>query len=257
MIKRPAATGALFCGAGAKVTRVGWIPNIAELWNNSVGFTFMGIVDHKLAMLRRLERLHRVRRRRADDVDLETVIAELEVELGETVSQRIAARFLGVSHTALGRWVRAGQIPLVESRAGRNEVPVPALLRLKESGHRDGGERPDRMVAECPVYRQGPSGESHAEATDRALAYHRALARRLTRKHVEDASYRLRKWGLEGKLDPAYQDRWDEILRGSLSEIQTVLVEDSPDAADLRQNSPFAGLISEPERRALIGAPAR
>jgi len=216
----------------------------------------MGIVDHRLALLGRLERLHRVRRRGTDDADLETVIAELEAELGETVSQRIAARFLGVSHTALGRWVQAGRIPLVESRDGRSEVPVPALLRLKEGGHRDSGGTPAETLAEHPVSRRGLPGAGHTEATDRSLAYHRAVAQRLTREQVEDARYRLRKWGLEGKLDPAYQGRWDEILHGPLREIKAVLAEDSQEAADLRQNSPFAGLISEHERRALIGAPA-
>jgi hypothetical protein len=207
----------------------------------------MGVVDRKLAALGRLKRLHAVRRRLGGDPELESVIAELEAEVGETVSQRCAARFLGVSHTALGRWTREGRVPLVENRVGRLEVPVPALLRLAADA---GGER---APASAPRRTGADPGVSPA---DRSLAYHRAVAACLGRHHVEDARYRVRKWRAEGKLDPAYADAWEEVLSGSLAEIRKVLTEESEAADDLRQNSPFAGVFSEPDRRALIGAPS-
>jgi len=210
----------------------------------------VGLVDRKLASLRRLERLHRVRRRLHGDGDLEAVIVELEHELGATVSQRIAALFLGISHTALARRVRNGAVPLVENREGRLEVPVPALLRLA-------AEAPTqiRSTSATPPDVSQPR-QGRAGATDRSLAYHRAVADRLNRAQVDDALYRLRKWRTEGKLEAVYADAWQEILRGPLSEVRHALTDDSPLAADLRQNSPFAGVLSEPERRAIIGATA-
>lgn len=209
----------------------------------------MGIVDRRLAALRRLERLHGVRRRLGGDPELEAVIAELEDELGATVSQRSAARFLGVSHTALGRWVHDGRVPVVENREGRLEVPVPALLRLAASS-REGG-------APVPPSPSSARGEVGGGPTGRSLAYHRAVADRLSPELVDDALYRVRKWRAQGRLDPTYADSWEEILSGPIERVSGVLTEESDEAADLRQNSPFAGVVSEPERRALIGAPDR
>ncbi len=214
----------------------------------------MGIVDRKLAMLRQLERLHRVRRRLPGDSDVEAVIADLEGELGETVSQRIAARFLGVSHTTLARRARSGMIPLVENRRGRSEVPVPALLRLARAPGSSNLPAPGRPAVSAHAGRRLPA-RGHAGAADRSLAYHRAVADRLSREDVEDALHRVRKWRAAGKLDPVYADAWEQILQGPLPRIRSILWDASQAAADLRQNSPFAGLFSEPERRAIIGAP--
>lgn len=217
----------------------------------------MGIVDDKLARLSRIERLHRVRRRLDGDSELELVIAELEAELGETVSQRVAARFLGISHTALRRWVRAGTIPLVENRVGRAEVPVPALIRFKRAAEADAGESDARRRVALPAEAHDLAGQGHDAAATRSLAYHRAVAERLNGEEVSDARYRLSKLRAAGRLDPIYADRWEDVLAGSLAEIRKLLADPSQDAADLRQNSPFAGVLGEPERRAVIGAPAR
>jgi hypothetical protein len=53
-------------------------------------------------------------------------------QLGETVSRRMAGDLLGVSHTALGRWIAAGDLPTVFTPRGRTEIPVNALLDLRE-----------------------------------------------------------------------------------------------------------------------------
>ena len=68
----------------------------------------------------------------------------LERELGETISRRLAARLLGVSHTALGRWINDGDLPVVYSTKGRSELPMPALLELYENvmqTREEGGQR--------------------------------------------------------------------------------------------------------------------
>ena len=90
----------------------------------------MGIHERE----RTLENIARLRKaeQRAGDPEIATVREDLESQLGGTVSRSIAARQLGVSHTALNRWVASGHIPVVITRRGRKEVPIPALLKLQE-----------------------------------------------------------------------------------------------------------------------------
>src|SRR3954452_16806280 len=94
--------------------------------------------------------------------------------------------------------------------------------------------------------------EGHGRARARSRAYHEALARRLRRSMVDEARYVLFRWREQGHIDDRYADRWEELLTRPVSEIKRALVADGPDADDLRQNSPFAGLLSEPERRRIV-----
>ena len=228
----------------------------------------MGVVDRKLAVLGRIARLRLVQARLPNDADIAAVRAELEAELGETVSQRLAARFLGVSHTALGRWIQSGDVPLVFSRQGRMEVPVPALLDLSDAiAAGDGSsahpleraltDRRDRAARISAAADQPRGLGGHEEAERRGLAYHRAVADQLTQSQVDEALYRVRKWRHEGKMDPAYSDRWEKILDAPIPRIRRVLTDEAQASVDLRQNSPFAGTLSEPERRAILLAASR
>jgi hypothetical protein len=225
--------------------------------------------ERKLERLEQIARLRRAQHRGAPDPDVATVRAELERELGETVSQRLAARFLGVSHTALQRWIKAGDLPLVFTVGGRQEVPVAGLLDLYErvergrvQGHRrrhhlepvlvEGRERAGRVRVE-EVTPESSSGEAgHDRADRRALAYHREVAKRLDRKMIDEALHRVWKWRAEGKLNPRYADEWESILRRPVAAVRRAITTDTADARDLRQNSPFAGMLSEPERRRIL-----
>jgi hypothetical protein len=69
---------------------------------------------------------------------------------------------------------------------------------------------------------------------------------------VDDALRQVWKWRLQGRIDPHYANRWERVLRGSVAEVRRSISEDSQDAGDLRQSSPFAGMLSEPERRKLF-----
>jgi hypothetical protein len=190
----------------------------------------------------------------------------LERELGETVSRRLAARLLGVSHTALDRWIKAGDLPIVYSSKGRAEVPVPALLDLYDAVESDREDGPRRypltptmrrnreaareLRVDRPAYDGEPGGYDRARA--RSLAYHRAVARRLRRSMVDEARHVLFRWRDQERIDPHYFDRWERLLERPLPEIRRALVEETQEAADLRQNSPFAGVLSEPERRRIL-----
>jgi len=74
----------------------------------------------------------------------------------------------------------------------------------------------------------------------------------MTRDTVQRALHQLWRWSEEGNIDPRYAVEWETLLRRPLPEIKTAMTEDSQRARDLRQNSPFAGLLSEPERRKIL-----
>jgi hypothetical protein len=223
----------------------------------------MGVVDHRQELFEHIIRLRRVGREVPGNADVSAVRAGLERELGETVSRRMAARLLGVSHTALERWIKAGDLPVVYSAAGRVEIPVPALIDLRESVDADRADGPRRYPLTPTMARHRAAAArlrvadvqsegGHARASARSLAYHRAVAQRLRRPMVDEARHVLSRWRGQGRIDPRYADRWDDLLRRPVSEIRRALVEESADADDLRQNSPFAGVLSEPERRRVL-----
>jgi hypothetical protein len=90
---------------------------------------------------------------------------------------------------------------------------------------------------------------SHGRAERRSLAYHRVLARRLKRPMVDDALRLLWKWREQGRIDERYADQWEQVLREPIPDVRSIISEDTQRGRDLRQNSPFAGMLSEAERR--------
>jgi hypothetical protein len=226
----------------------------------------MGLVSHKQELFENVVRLRRLGRDLPGNPDLAAVRVSQERELGETVSRRLAARVLGVSHTALERWIEAGDLSVVYSSAGRMEVPVSALLDLYEAVEADRAEGPLRFPLTPTMTRQreaarrlrvdsstrGQGWSGHGRASARSLAYHRAVARRLRRPMIDEARHVLFRWREQGRIDPRYAKRWEDVLRLPVREIRKALVEESSAGEDLRQNSPFAGLLSEPERRRIL-----
>ncbi len=225
----------------------------------------MGVVDRKQELFENIVRLRRAGRQAPSSREITAVRAALERELGETVSRRLAARMLGVSHTALDRWIKAGDLPVVYSSKGRVEVPVPALLDLYEAVETQRAEGQRRYVLTPTMARQREAalrlhvdttssrGESrHDRARARSLAYHQAVARRLRKPMVDEARHVLFRWRTQGRIDERYADRWEQLLERPVPEIRQALVDRSKDADDLRQNSPFAGALSEPERQRIV-----
>lgn len=225
----------------------------------------MGHAQRQLEQLQNIARLRRAQRRLPANEDLSAVRSTLERELGETVSQRQAARLLAVSHTALARWIKAGDLPVVTDPSGRSQVPVAALLDLYEqvTEERRRGRRhrhllePTLLRGRERAKRLSPAEiaadvDGHDRAEQISLAYHRALARRLNRAMVEEARHRVSRWQDQGRLDRRYAARWRDLLGRPLAEIRERIGEDSQEARDLRQNSPLAGMLSEPERRRIV-----
>lgn len=227
-------------------------------------------------LLDRLARLRRLGDRLPGDPDVRVLLTEAEDELGPTVTRAAAARFLGVTPAALERWHRSGDLPVVHAPSARIEVPVASLLSLADAvaRHQAAGRRhalepafaEARQRAERldPVALAGAAGSSdervpgpqdrHAVQQLRSLVYHRALAERLDPAMVLQAGALLRRRRRDRTIDERWADRWEQVLGLPLSEIREVLSSGSDDARDLRQTSPFAGLLSEPERRKIIEA---
>lgn len=214
-----------------------------------------------------------VRLRRAErqtpNADVALVREDLETALGATVSRSLAARLLGVSHTALNNWIASGDVPVVISETGRREVPLSTLLDLYErvARERTAGRRklhalePIMLEARRRAERVKPTvaaadwrrhPDPHRTAELRSLAYHRALAPRLRRPMIDEALRKLARWGREGKVDPRYSEAWEEVFAMPMPEIRKVIAADDDRGRDLRQNSPLGGLLSEPERRKII-----
>ncbi len=216
-----------------------------------------------------------VRLRRAERVpeaarDVAPVRRELESQLGPTLSRSRAAHILGVSQTALDRWVAAHRIPTVITPRGRREVPRQFVVELREALDellREGQQ--GRLLAKALRRRReaaseldGPTaspakGKSaapagHGTAERRALAYHALLARRLDERLVEEAKERVDRLLAEGHLQPRYAERWHALLARPVAEISAAIVADTQEGVDLRQNTPFAGVLNEQERRRII-----
>lgn len=219
-----------------------------------------------------LENIIRLRRaeRNAPSADIAAVREDLESQLGRTVGRSLAASLLGVSHTALNNWIAAGDVPVVISERGRKEVPIPTLLDLQDrvAEERRSGNRslhvlePIMTEARRRAERMRPTAaasdprrsEPHRAPELRSLAYHRAIAPRLQRPMVESALRKLRRWNQDGTVDPRYAKAWEEVFALPMPEIRKAITADDERGRDLRQSSPLAGLLSEPERRKVLAA---
>lgn len=226
----------------------------------------MGIRERE-RILQNIARLRRAERR-VPSADVSAVREDLESQLGGTVSRSLSASLLGVSHTALNNWIASGDVPVVVSERGRREVPIPTLLELQEqlAEERESGRRKlhtlepimieARRRAEQMRPRAGSGGrgrsDPHRAPELRSLAYHRAIAPRLRRPVIDEAQRKLRRWKEEGKVDPRHAEAWEEVFATPVAEIRKVIVADDERGLNLRQNSPLAGLLSEPERRRIL-----
>jgi hypothetical protein len=91
--------------------------------------------------------------------------------------------------------------------------------------------------------------DPHRIAEARSLAYHRAVAARLIAEPalVEQARARVQDW-LATAPDAHYAKAWSEVLGWSTAEIVTFLIDDGERATELRQSTPFAGVLDPRER---------
>jgi hypothetical protein len=200
--------------------------------------------------------------------DLEATLSYLEGIVGPTLSRAETARLLGISQTALDRWVAKGDIPALLTPTGRREVPLAQVVDLLERIEERADEGPHalahvlrdrrRSAAAIPeddfLPRRRPRPRTHRVPGLHALAYHRVVANRLDEVLVRDARKRLVRWEKEGRIDPRWARQWEQILGLPLPRIAKAITSDSERGRALRQSSPFAGSLTEHERRRIAQA---
>jgi hypothetical protein len=170
-----------------------------------------------------------------------------------------------VSQPSLKRWLDSGDIPTVLTRQGRREIPVTDLIELAVETQelRQGGNRRALSAAirdrraraiELDVDALLPPrrARTHRHAELQSLAYHRLVASRLTPAIVADARRKIDHWEDKGQLDPRWADAWRRLLQQPLHAIRRTIGSDSTRSRELRQTSPFLGVVSEHERRRII-----
>lgn len=217
-----------------------------------------------------------LRLRRAEDgaplaEEIAAVREELEQQLGPTLSRGMTAQLLRVSQPTLDRWVAGGDIPTVVTPRGKIAVPAGVALELIEDVRSQGAGRrhplatalrerrgaadeAERLVRRRLAGLAMEPAEGHGVAERRSLALHALVADRLDSRLVHRAKRALGRLEAGGRIDPRYARRWRDVLEQPIPQITELLTEDTQEARDLRQNTPFIGVLSEPERRAALSA---
>lgn len=231
----------------------------------------MAVASRTTKLVESILRLRRAERVPETAADVAPVRRYLESELGPTLSRSRASQVLGVSQTALDRWVAAGQIPIVVTPSGRREVPRQFAIELAESiaRLRDRGLKRHPLAAALAERREaarklfvgagqeaqaGRVPHGHETAERRSLAYHRVIASRLDPQLIAEARERVDRLAGEGHLHPRYAERWRKLLETPIERIAEAIAADDPKARELRQGSPFAGVLNEQERRRIVKA---
>jgi len=194
----------------------------------------------------------------------------LEALIGPTVRPATAARVLGISQPALRRWLDKGDVISLVGPDGHRQVPLEELISLLEDVDRLGVQDAPRPIAavlrdrktsatsidiDRLLPRRVPHG--HRAAERQSLAYHRLVAGRLDGDLAEEARRRLARWRVSGRIHERWADEWERVMALPLPQIAKAISADTPRARELRQTSPFAGVLPERERKQLVEAVAR
>jgi excisionase family DNA binding protein len=214
-------------------------------------------------------RLWRAQRAITDDPlreDIDAARRFVTSLVGRTVTPAVAARILGVSRPALKRWLDRGEIATVTTPGGRREIPLRELLALMDEVRTaPSTERPlatairdrQRRARETiDLDRLLPSDRqrNHRVAELQALAYHRLVAERLNDEMVRQARQRLDQWRRANRIQTRWVDAWNSALAMPLDDLARLISADTAESRELRQTSPFAGVLNEQERRRLVQA---
>ena len=93
----------------------------------------------------------------------------------------------------------------------------------------------------------------HGRLDERSLAMHRLIARKVAADPglLDAVRANLRRWQkMDGGPSSALSE-WESILGGTTEQVTRFLADPSERATRLRQSSPFTGILTEAERRAI------
>ena len=93
----------------------------------------------------------------------------------------------------------------------------------------------------------------HARLDERSLALHRLVAQKLVADPslLDLARANVARWQSANDTPSFALAEWEQILSGPIDEITALLVDRSEHATRLRQSSPFAGILTDAERKAI------
>jgi len=93
----------------------------------------------------------------------------------------------------------------------------------------------------------------HRLAEERSLELHRLVAERLAAEPglVDRARQRVEQWLRDGSVARRWADAWLEVLARPLAEVTLMLTDPGEPARQLRQSSPFAGVVDPHTRWAV------
>jgi len=99
----------------------------------------------------------------------------------------------------------------------------------------------------------GTSSHGHERIDQRSLALHRAVAEKLrtTPALVAIARENLERWAATAGRSSPYLDEWSRILDLPLEDMLRLIEDEGQRMTDLRQSSPFAGVLDPKERWAI------
>ena len=107
----------------------------------------------------------------------------------------------------------------------------------------------------------GVAYQGHQRIDRRSVALHRAIAEKLRDDPalLQIARDNLDRWSITASRSQPYWDAWRDILNQPLPEILDLIVEESERMTELRQSTPFAGVLDPAERWAIYAQfePAR
>lgn len=195
------------------------------------------------------------------------------VRTADPVRLGYAQRRLGISDPTIRAWVdrgilsHAGKSPrrvTLESVARAEEIATE--LRLNGQA-RDLGAALERYLQwqrmrREPEFERGlelishmrdSAPRGHRTAELRSLAFHRQVAQALDPQAVSKAQARVNKWLRDnGPVPRMWAKQWRTLLERPQAQIKQALTTDSDQMRELRQNTPFAGALSEADRMRLI-----
>jgi hypothetical protein len=91
---------------------------------------------------------------------------------------------------------------------------------------------------------------THHVAEQRSIALHREVARRLRAQPelLDRARKRVSGWADQGSVAPHWVRVWSELLKRPLGDVIAAITDAGQHGCDLRQTSPFAGVIDSATR---------
>jgi transcriptional regulator with XRE-family HTH domain len=163
---------------------------------------------------------------------------------------------LGELLAALRRRAGMSQDELAR-RAGTSGPTVAAY----ERGHKEPRWSTFVRLAEAcgatPTVALTPTGSALTRSERRSLALHEAVLMRLLEDPDTVRALARHNLAVMGEAAPAaapYLRQWQALLEGPLADLAVVLVSPAADACELRQNSPFAGVLDAVERDRVLAA---